>query len=241
VAELAVTLVLLTGVGLMVRDVQRQQALDLGYEPQGLLVFSVPLEEAPYETGEARMAFAQRLLSELESRPDVATAGAVNLFPRHQGNTLAEVVPEGREPAPGERLAVNYRLVSPGYLESLGVPLLRGRMVAETDRAGTQLVGLVSAGLAERLWPGEDPVGKRVRDQRAGPDVPWVTVVGVVGDVRQSADVPDSWYVPFAQTADSRFARQLAVVVRGLSDNPPPVGTPWIPSFPYSALPLPAP
>ncbi len=231
VAELAVTLVLLTGVGLMVRDVQRQQALDLGYEAQGLLVFSVPLEEAPYETGEARMAFAQRLLSELESRPDVATAGAVNLFPRHQGNTLAEVVPEGREPAPGERLAVNYRLVSAGYLESLGVPLLRGRMIAKTDQAGTQLVGLVSASLAERLWPGEDPVGKRVRDQRAGQDVPWVTVVGVVGDVRQSDDVLDSWYVPFAQAADSRFARQLAVVARG----------PWIPSFPYSALPLPAP
>lgn len=223
VAELALTLMLLTGVALMARDLQRLQSLELGYDPADLLLFSLAITEAPYETGESRVRFVERLIDELSATPGVEAVGVTSMFPRHRGNNVAEVEGDGHEVGrPG--LTVNNRYVVPGFLQALGVPLLRGRRLTPADRAGGPPVALISASLAEALWPGEDPLGRTIRDRRVGDQGNWHSVVGVVGDVRQADDIRHTWYLPYAQHAGERPAAQIAVVARGPSGiGPPPL------------------
>ncbi|MDX1394241.1 MAG: ADOP family duplicated permease, partial [Gemmatimonadota bacterium] len=220
VAELAVTLMLLTGVGLMIRDLSRLQSLELGYEPSDILLFSIALDREPYLTGDARVQLADRLLSELAATPGIGAASLTTMFPRHRGNTLSEIEEEGRDPSqPG--VPINNRLVTPGFLETVGARVIRGRGIETTDRAGGPPVALVSTSLAELLWPGEEPIGRRLRDRRAGDDG-WVTVVGVVNDVLQADDIRHTWYLPYAQGADLRVAGQATIVTRGEPGGGPP-------------------
>ncbi len=215
VVELAVTLVLLTGVGLMVRDLQRRQAFDLGYEQRSLAVFSVALDREPYMSGEQRAQFIERFVDELQASPMITAAGATTMFPRHRGNVLSQVEAEGQVlDADADGLTVNSRFVTPTYLRGLGASLVQGRWLTELDREGSEPVVVVSQSFAERLWPNQDPVGQRVRDRRAGTEAPWHTVVGVVRDVRESDEISYSWYRPYAQNADSRGAAQLTIWAR---------------------------
>ncbi len=214
VIELAVTLVLLTGVGLMVRDLQRRQSFDLGYEQQSLAVFSVALDREPYRRGEQRVQFVERIVDELQASPTIASAGATTMFPRHRGNVLSQVEADGQVlDANADGLTVNSRFVTPTYLRGLGVSLMQGRWLNGLDREGSEPVVVVNQSLAERLWPNLDPVGQRVRDRRAG-EAPWHTVVGVVRDVRESDEISYSWYRPYAQNAEGRGASQLTLWAR---------------------------
>ena len=116
---------------------------------------------------------------------------------------------------------VNYRLVTPGLLETMRVPLLRGRPFDDQDRDGRVPVAVVSAAMAARFWPDQDAVGKRIRIARSG--TPWITVVGVAGNVDDSHDpgVPlETWYLPFAQHAGSPAAAHVYLMVRGRPGDP---------------------
>ena len=116
---------------------------------------------------------------------------------------------------------VNHRLITPGLLETMGIPLLRGRGFTTQDRQGTQPVAIVSAQLAQLLWPDEDAIGKRVRVSRA--DAPWVTVVGIAGNVRDSHEpgVPvETWYLPYDQQAASGAAARIYLMVRSAGGDP---------------------
>ncbi len=214
IGELALALTLMSGIGLMLRDFQRLQSAELGYEPAGLTTFTVSLSRESYPTPDSRVAFAAAALNELARIPGLEVAGATTMFPSSRSGAMAEVGVEGREAAPGERLLVNDRLVTPGFLEALGVPLLRGRRITEQDRAGVAPAVVISAALGRRLWPGEDPIGKRVRNVRAGADAPWMTVVGVVGDVKEFYDVNVAWYRSYAQHAASRSAGRAVFALR---------------------------
>jgi predicted permease len=222
VGELAVTLMLLTGVGLMVRDLQRLQSIDLGYDQNGMVVFTVGLDRAPYLDGPRRVQFANQLIGELTASPAVRSAGATTTFPRHRGNTIASLESEGGMISSTSVPPSNSRYVVPGYLQHLGAVLLRGRWLEGTDRAGGPPVAVVSASLAQRFWPDQDPIGRRLRNRRDGDGAPWHTVVGVVDDVRESDEITGTWYVPYAQHAHERNAAQLTFAVRGVSPNDPP-------------------
>jgi putative ABC transport system permease protein len=222
VGELAVTLMLLTGVGLMVRDLQRLQSIDLGYDQNGMVVFTVGLDRAPYLDGPRRVQFANQLIGELTASPAVRSAGATTTFPRHRGNTIASLESEGGMISSTSVPPSNSRYVVPGYLQHLGAVLLRGRWLEGTDRAGGPPVAVVSASLAQRFWPDQDPIGHRLRNRRDGDGAPWHTVVGVVVDVRESDEITGTWYVPYAQHAHERNAAQLTFAVRGVSPNDPP-------------------
>jgi putative ABC transport system permease protein len=215
VGELAIALTLLSGIGLMLRDFQRLQSADLGYEPTGMTTFTVSLSREQYPTAESRLAFATTAEAALAAIPGVPTVGGTSMFPSARGGSLAEVVVEGREPSPGVRILVHDRLVTPGFLDALGVPLLRGRTITARDGASGDPVIVISAGLAQRLLPDENPLGRRVRNARDGDAAPWMTVVGVVGDVREFYDVDVTWYRPFAQHAHLRSAAELVFAVRG--------------------------
>jgi putative ABC transport system permease protein len=220
IAELTVTLMLLTGVGLMLRDLQRLQTVELGYEPAGLLLFNVALDREPYLSAEARTQFVDRLEAELAGTPGIESASLTTMFPRHRGNSLAEVEEEGRDSGQAG-VPINHRLITPTFLASIGAPVLRGRGLNDSDVEGAPQVALVSASLARSLWPDDDPIGKRLRDRRAG-NGEWVTVVGTVADVLQADDIEHTWYLPYAQHAGLRAAGQATFVTRGRSGGSTP-------------------
>jgi putative ABC transport system permease protein len=221
VGEIALALTLLSGIGLMLRDFQRLQSADLGYNPAGLLTFNVTLNPESYPTAESRTAFVTAATAELQRIPGIAAVGLTNMFPSSRGNAVAEVVVEGREPVPGERSLVNSRFVTPAFLQTVGVPLLRGRGISEQDRAGVPPVAVIGASLARRYWPNEDPVGKRIRNRRYGDEAPWMTIVGVVADVREFYDVAETWYLPYAQNAESYLTVRAVFAVRSATQQTP--------------------
>ena len=122
---------------------------------------------------------------------------------------------------PHASINVNHRLITPGLLEMMGIPILDGRAFGDEDRATTTPVAIVSQRLAERAWPGEDAIGKRIRLSRNG--APWLTVVGVAGNVSDAHDpgVPlETWYVPFAQHAAGSEAEHIYVMARAAAGDP---------------------
>jgi putative ABC transport system permease protein len=219
-AETAVTLVLVAGAGLVVQNFTRLQSVSLGFETRGLLTMSLA-PGAGYPPGPARAQLVEQIVQQLQAAPGVAAAGVTTVNPIGGGSAITSVISEqGEARSPETVFTINHRLVSPGLLETMGIGLREGRPIASLDRAGSLPVAVVSQRLAERLWPGERALGKRMRLARAG--APWVTVVGVANNVRDSRDpgAPvDTWYVPFDQHATTAYAARFYVMARGASTS----------------------
>jgi putative ABC transport system permease protein len=215
IGEIALTLALLSGAALLLRDFQRVNAADLGYPAENLLTFRLTLDEQRYPTGESRGRFWERLVEDVSHLPGLEAAGVTSIFPSRHGNTLSGVEVPGRPLGPGEQRLVNRRAVSPALLETLGLNLLHGRPLQDRDRAASPPVAVVSQRMAERFWPDEEAVGQRFRDSRRGPQAPWLTVVGVVSDLREAYDEGDgTLYLPMAQSLESNDAVEATLVAR---------------------------
>jgi putative ABC transport system permease protein len=227
VCETALTLVLLAGAGLVIQNFARLRSADLGFATHGLLTLSLNPSPVAHPPGAARGQLVRRIVEQIEATPGVTAAGVTTVNPIGGGTVGAAIVTEAslaRDPS--AVININHRLITPRLLETMGIPLRRGRMFTAIDRDGTQPVAIVSAQLAERLWPGEDAIGKRLRVARA--DAPWVMVVGVAENVRDSHQpgVPvETWYLPFDQQAASGLAARLYVMVRADGD-PLPLAAP---------------
>jgi putative ABC transport system permease protein len=213
--QLALSLMLLTGAGLLVRSLAALHAVELGFDPAGVLVADLRLPPARHGNPGSIRRFHGELLARLSALPGATGAGLIEQRPLSGPPQSTDVRLEGApDPAPGEELLVHQVGVSPGLRQALGVPLLRGRELTDADREGSSPVALVSETLARRAWPGQDPIGKRValsvEALRFRPDGPptldfasaYRTVVGVVADVRQegagSDPLPELW-IPLAQ------------------------------------------
>jgi len=221
VGEIAVSTVLLVGAGLTLRNLYRLQRADLGYPARGLTLLSVPLDAPEYQAAERRVQLVRGVERELAAAPGVSAVGMTCLFPSSRGNFLARVEVEGRPLERAQQNLVNHRLVSPGFFEALQLPMLRGRPFLSTDGPGAEPVAIVSRAMAERYWPGLDPVGRRIRDLPAnGEPSPWRRVVGVVPDLREFYEVAETWYLPYAQRAERRMAGRATFVVRAGADVP---------------------
>ena len=224
--QLALSLVLLTGAGLLVRSLAALQAVELGFEPAGVLVADLRLSPARHAGAAEVRRFHGELLARLSALPGVGAVGLIEQRPLSGPPQSSDVRIEGvPEPAPGEELLAHHVAVSPGLRRALGVRLLRGRDLTAADREGTAPVALVSHTLARRAWPGQDPIGKRLalslEALRFRPDGPptldfggaYRTVVGVVADVRQEGasgePLPELW-LPLAQ----RPSESATLVVR---------------------------
>jgi putative ABC transport system permease protein len=215
VTEVALALVLLTGAGLMIRNLEKLYALDIGYAHEEVVTLTVSLSGSPrYETAASRVQFVSEVEEQLEALPGVERAGATSIFPSSRGNFIAAVEIEGRPPESNETLIINHRMVSPSFHQALGIPLIRGRLFTKADREGSPPVAIVSEALAGKYFPGEDPIGKRLRNQRGGADAPWITIVGLVGDIHEFYDVTETWYIPYAQNAISPFGGQIVFAAR---------------------------
>ena len=213
VGEVALASVLLLAAGLMADNLQRLVSADLGVETRNLSSIEIGLPPSRYASGEPRLALAARLLEAARAVPGVERAGLVTVNPLDRGSFGAPIETEARPLAPREApLIVNHRLVSDGWFETAGVPLVRGRLFnARDDERGAPVV-IVSRRMAARLWPGADPLEKRIRFAR--PNMPWLTVVGVVDDVRDFGEWRDTWYVPYPQHAGTFAAATLHVMIR---------------------------
>ena len=202
VAEIALTLVLLVGAGLLINSFIRLQRTDSGFRPESVTVMSLAVPQSRYPTAASQSRMYQRLLDGLTQRPEVQAAGIGFPGPLRGSNASGSFNIEDRPtPAGVEQPFANIGSVSGGYFAALGVPLLAGRTFTDADRDDAPPVAVVSAALARRYWPGQNALGKRLRfsdDQSQ----PWITVVGMVGDARQlglDREPPPVLYIPFQQ------------------------------------------
>jgi putative ABC transport system permease protein len=202
VAEIALALVVLVGAVLFLRSFERLTAADPGFDPEDVLTFEVTLPESTYEEDARQIAFFDQLRERLEGLPGVRSAATtLPLLGGWQNTVIAEGM---AAPAPGDQISSDVLRVSPGYFETLGVSIHRGRPIDDRDRADTVPVAVVDQTFAERMWPGEDPLGKRVKfgSDPADDEDPWMTVVGVAEHVKSYGVDQDSRieiYVPARQ------------------------------------------
>jgi len=213
VSEVAIAVVLLVGGGLVVRGFVRLMNVDPGFRPSNVLTLRVALPEAAYSTEDRRRAFVDEALPRIRALAGVERAAIVTSLPL-AGGTGYGISIEGAPPRPGRVPVADFAATSPGYFETLGIRLVRGRTFDARDgRPGTDPVAIVSEKLASLHWPNQDAIGKRFKLGDASSRQPWMTVVGVVGDVRQwglDAPVGEAMYVPHPQWP----LRGFTVVVR---------------------------
>lgn len=219
VSEIALSMVLLVGAGLLVRSFQRVLETNTGVQSEHVLTASLSLPSAQYAAPQQVRTFYRDLTSRLEELPGVRTAGASTDLPL-EGSWLEIFTPDGYQAPPGAGLNTCYNSAILGsYLQTIGVPLLRGRFFTEQDKVDSTPVTIISESLAQRYWPNQDPIGKRIKQGPPESTDPWITVVGVVGDVKQgsidTATAPHT-YRPFAQYDPP--PRALNVAVRAIGD-----------------------
>jgi putative ABC transport system permease protein len=194
VAEVGLSLVLLIGAGLMIKSFVRLMNVDPGFDPNHLLVFSVGLP--PSSTVAQQDAFYQQVEDRLRTVPGVQSVGAVSRLPLAGGNS-------GRGftiPGSNEGYNADIRVTTPGYFETMGIPLLKGRRLTQNDSQNSALVAVVNETLAKTVFPGQDPIGKYILD--FGPAKDKLQIVGVIGNVRHTGleKAPRSEvYLPFGE------------------------------------------
>jgi putative ABC transport system permease protein len=199
VAEVTLALALLISAGLMMRSFLRLQAVPIGFEPENVLTMQISLPALKYKEREQRVNFYSQLMERLRTTPGVVDAAATTQPPLSSGNWTMEIIVEGHEAAVSEAtLSADARAATPHYFRTMGIPLLKGRDFNEQDRADRPLEIIVSDSFARRYWPNENPVGRRFRP---GTNNPFGTVVGVVGDVRNSnlqEEAQPAFYFPYS-------------------------------------------
>jgi predicted permease len=204
IAEIAVALMLLTASGLLLRSFEKMRQVDLGFKPDHTLVASYGLPRNQYSSQGSVDRFNLELLRRLESLPGVKSAGLTSFLPASGNNTNSAFLAEGYVAPKGENLDLATLVTVGGnYFQAMGIPLLQGRLLNSDDRAGKQLVVVVNQKLAEQSWPGQNPIGKRIRVGTQAMETPWATVVGEVADVKEnSPDQPSKqqFYVEIDQS-----------------------------------------
>jgi putative ABC transport system permease protein len=215
IAEVAVSLVLLVGAGLLINSFLRLRSVEPGFNVSNLLTMGVVLPQQKYPDHARRSAFYDDLIRRVEAVPGVKSAAVTNWIPLVKQGDSTSITIEGRPaPEPGKELIVVTRVVSPDYFKTMGIQLSRGRAFDERqDRADAPGAVIVSETAARRYWPGEDAVGKRLSVGTPESPDDWLTVVGVTKDVRQfqlDADPKPQMYLTYAQ-ADFFNPRNLVV------------------------------
>jgi len=218
IGELALSLVLLVGAGLLVRSFARLRDVNPGFDPRGVLTVELAASGARYKEPEVVRATYKRLFERLETLPGVSAAGGVSSLPLSEMFAWGPVTVEGRVPPPGEKfLNADQRTVGGRYFEAMKIPLVAGRLFGPDDTPDKTPVVLVDQPMARKLWPGQDPLGKRITLGDLAAKRAWVTVVGVVGGVKQDALDTESriaLYLPQSQ----RVGRTMSVVIRTSAD-----------------------
>ena len=220
VSEVALAVVLLVSAGLLIRSFQLLRQVDTGFTTENALTMRMVLPFPKYAKAEARRAFYDEVLRKIEDVPGVESAGMITFLPLSFNGMNFSFSVEGR-PSPSDTKLpfALFRVVSPDYFRAMGIPLRRGRYFDTRDAVDSQPAVLINRSFAEQYWPGEEAVGKRLKVGPVDSPNAWLTIVGVVGDVRQTGlyEQKLEFYVPYAQERRS-FMAPRDLVVRTSSD-----------------------
>jgi len=203
VVQFALSLVLLVGAGLLIRSYRHLSNVDLGYRPENVFVGRISLPYPKYDTSTVVRAFYNSLIDRVRAIPGVSEVGIASTVPLTGGNPQNNVIAEGHEPKPGEPVKVaNVRIVSAGYFRAMGTPLLEGRGFLATDDEQAPRVAVVDEAFARHFWPRESAIGKRFSYGGDTSATRWMTVVGVVRNVKHNRldeDTDLQMYEPFSR------------------------------------------
>ncbi len=226
VAEMALAVMLVIGAGLTIRSFQNLTRLDPGFDARNVLTMSLSLSQADYPTNDEVVRFFESVTAQVRAVPGVRSVGLVRALPLATEIGDAGVAIEGRPTPPGEPgRQADWQVVSDGYFETMGMRLVEGRFFDRTDTQDGLQVVAINETMAEQYFPGEAPIGKRIRvfGRNAGP---WRVIVGVIGDTRHNGltnPTKRKWFVPHNQFANSagnpRRAMTLVVRTEGRSLN----------------------
>jgi predicted permease len=203
VLEIALSLALLIGAGLMLKSFVRLEKMDPGFRPQNLLTVWLALPEARYRAPQERVGFYEQAFQRIQALPGVKSVGAIDNLPLSGIHGGGPFTIEGRPTESDQDAPVAYRcVVSVNYFRTMGIPVLQGREFTERDRDGASVVLMINETAARRYWPGENPVGKRLSFSTGSTPPTWLAIVGVVRDVlHDGLDSPakPTIYLPFLQ------------------------------------------
>jgi putative ABC transport system permease protein len=224
-AEVALSLILMVGAALAARSLLQLQRVDTGLDADGVLTFSVVPPETAYSNGDSVRRFHREIIERLSAQPGAIAVGATSHLPLTGQNVESRVTPEGwQPPSPNEGAGAGLRGVAGHFFDALGARVIAGRAFTDADTATSPLVAMVNEEFARRYWPGENAVGKRLKQGRNTSEDPWKVVVGVYADLKhlgpQVETRPEVMF-PYAQTHDywvTRFMRGLSVVMRTTGD-----------------------
>jgi putative ABC transport system permease protein len=215
VSEIALALVLLTGAGLMLKSFMRMRAVDPGFRTENVLTMTVDLPDASYPTVTAIQAFDSSILTKLSNLPGVVAAGAVNFMPLQPVLIQGDFTLDG-----GRKLPRDYNVakpdVSPDYFRVMGIRFLKGRGFTDQDNSSAPGVVIISQSVARTLWPGRDPIGQRITMEDEPKPKDWLTIIGIVYDVRQrltGRPLP-AIYQPYQQVTRPFFLSHMSFVIR---------------------------
>jgi predicted permease len=227
VSQVALSLTLLIGAGLMINSFARLLRVDPGFDPRGVLTMQIALPQSKYSEIQQRAFFFEQALERIRRLPGVQSAGMTSALPLTGSPDFGFTI-EGRTPsAPGDVPQTNWRAISPDYLRTMGIPLRRGRYFSEQDHEKAAGVAIINETMARRFWPDGDPLGKRIKLGGPTRPYPWMEIVGIVGDVKHDgldAPVTPELYMPYAQTPFSQMPAGLrfpamSLVARNGSDH----------------------
>jgi putative ABC transport system permease protein len=219
VGQMAAALPLLVCAALLVKSLFMLNAVELGFEPANLLTMQIDLPRHRYDAPEQYARFFEDAVAAIDATPGVTGAAAISAVPLANFSHGSPIIIEGQDPPVElDRASISGEYVTPGYFDAMDISLVRGRSFTEADAMHAEPVAIVNQRMAERYWPGEDPIGKRFRCEEGPEDErQWRTVVGVVGDtvlvmLQDGADA--QFFVPFAQDPMSR----MFIVARTLGE-----------------------
>lgn len=221
-SEIALAMLLLIGSGLLLRSFERLQEVPPGFQPDHLFVADIPLSKTAYAKPDQRYEFFDRLVDRARTLPGVRSAGAASFLPVSGGGSIIHFNITGRPPkSPKEFIAAGYRTITPNYLETLGVPLMQGRLFTYADNDKAPAVVIINSAMARTFFPNENPLGKRLQlGALPEQEIPTMEIVGVVGDVRPGLglDPQSEMYLPYRQADLVLPVFQLSVVMRTAGD-----------------------
>jgi putative ABC transport system permease protein len=213
VAEIALSLVVLVGAGLMIQSFLRLKRVNIGLDAHNVLTANVSLPRARYKEDDQRIAFYKQLLERMRNLPGVEAASATGTLPLGGGGWGRSLTVEGFPVlSVGQAPAIQHTVVTPDYFRTMGIPLLSGRDFNEADAKNSPNVTIIDERLAREYWPNQSPIGKRVRFGPPEDNEPWHTIVGVVGTVRHQRmqeDTRKSVYLPHAKIPTGGMALVL--------------------------------
>lgn len=220
ISEVSLACVLLIGAGLMLRSFLNQLNLNPGFDEEHVLTAAISLPDATYGKNELGAQFFDKLAIDLSALPGVESAGAGSDLPwtGYDENAGGFTI-EGKTPPPHQDFHARYHMATPGYFSALGIPLVAGRFFTEADRKGAPWALIINKAMADRYWPGEQVVGKRISfDDAPKKDSDWMRIVGVVGDVKDQPSSPGAEPAFWWSLSQAGWNRDMSVVIRSRSD-----------------------